>query len=68
MVAIHEDIPRTAPKNAVEEVLRNRILFIGGDKDPIPNVSHPDGVQVYYGSPAELIKELATVVEEFYSS
>ena len=51
-------------EQAIEGVLRNRILFIGGDQDTLPTISHKDGVQVYTGCPADIIKELTKAAKE----
>lgn len=55
-------------KTSIDEILRNRILFIGGKGEGIPEVATEEGVQVYLGSPDSLIKELEAFVSLVQSS
>ena len=45
-------------RDRIEEVLRNRILFIGGEADELPSLRNHAGVQIYSGCPNDLINEL----------
>ncbi len=50
-------------KGVIEEILRNRILFIGDGKD-VAGFSRHNSLQIYTGCPDDLIKELTKAVAE----